>query len=92
MNPSEEVTEIAELHVPFGDYCFAYIDENFTVQVSTRNTEPLDLVSAFVSYMKAVGFSVEDIEIALANQSEIMRSFRLPFRCETENNTLDSKE
>lgn len=92
MNPFEEITEIAKLHLPFGDHCFAYADENNTFQVSTRNTEPLDLVGAFVSYMKAVGFSVEDIEIALANQSEIMRSFKLPFRCETENNTLDSKK
>lgn len=78
MNPSEEVIEMVELHLPFGDYCFAYIDEDLTVQVSTKGVEPLDLVSAFVSYMKAVGFDPEAIEFALANQSQIMRSFRLP--------------
>lgn len=92
MNLSEEIIEMAELHLPFGDYCFAYIDEDLTVQVSTKGVQPLDLVSAFVSYMKAVGFSPEAIELALANQSEIMRSFRLPFRCETESNALDPKE
>lgn len=78
MNPSEEVVEMAELHLPFGDYCFAYVDEELTIQVSTRGTEPIDLVIAFVSYMKAVGFSPEAIELALANQSETMRSFRVP--------------
>lgn len=78
MNPSEEVIEMAELYFSFGDYCFAYIDEDLTVQVSTKGVEPLDLVSAFVSYMKAVGFDPEAIEFALANQSQIMRSFRLP--------------
>ena len=78
MNPSEEVTEMAELHLPFGEYCFAYINEDLTIQVSTRGVEPIDLVSAFVSYMKAVGFDPEAIEFALANQSQIMRSFRLP--------------
>ena len=78
MNPSEEVVEMAELHLPFGDYCFAYVDEELTIQVSTRDTEPIDLVIAFVSYMKAVGFSPEAIELALANQSETMRSFRVP--------------
>jgi hypothetical protein len=77
MNPSEEVTEIAELHVPFGDYCFAYIDKAFTVQVSTRNTEPADLVSAFVSYMKAVGVSSEAIEEALYNQATVMKACRV---------------
>ena len=92
MNPSEEVTEMVELHLPFGDHCFVYVDEELAVQISSRSTEPLALVNVFVSYMKAVGFSVEDIEIALANQSEIMRSFRLPFRCKTENNALDPKE
>ena len=78
MNLSEEVTEMAELHLPFGDYCFAYIDEDLTVQVSTKGVEPIALVSAFVSYMKAVGFDPEAIEFALANHSQIMRSFRLP--------------
>ena len=92
MNPSEEVTELIQITIPLEDHCFAYVNEDITIQVSTKNTEPLVLVNAFVSYMKAVGFSVEDIEIALANQSEIMRSFRLPFRCKTENNALDPKE
>ena len=70
------------------------INQRATEVVAFMNNYDLkvDLVDAFVSYMKAVGFSVEDIEIALANQSEIMRSFRLPFRCKTENNALDPKE
>ena len=85
MNPSEEVIEMAELHLALEDYCFTYLDKNLTVQISTKSNDLSDIVLAFVSYMKAVGFSVEAIEIALANQSEIMRSFRLPFRCETEN-------
>ena len=92
MNPSEEITEMAELHLSLGDYCFVYVDEDLTVQVSTRSNESVALIGAFVSYMKAVGFSSEDIEIALANQSEVLRSFRLPFRCKTENNALDPKE
>jgi len=92
MNPSEEVTELMQMTIPLEEYCFAYANEDITVQLATRNTEPLALVNTFVSYMKAVGFSVEDIEIALANQSEIMRSFRLPFRCKTEDNALDPKE
>lgn len=92
MNPSEKITEIAELHLPFNDYCFAYVNEDLIVQVSTRGVEPIDLVSAFVSYMKAIGFSPEEIELALVNQSEVMRSFRLPFRCETESNALDPKD
>jgi hypothetical protein len=77
MNPSEEVTEMAELHLPFGDYCFAYVDKDLTVQVSTRSTESVALVGAFVSYMKAVGFSPEDIESALFNQSNTMKILRL---------------
>jgi hypothetical protein len=92
MNPSEEVTELMQMTIPLENYCFGYADENNTVQVATRNTEPIDLVGAFVSYMKAVGFSVEDIEIALANQADLMRSFRLPFRCKTEINALDPKD
>jgi hypothetical protein len=92
MNHSEETTEMIVMSVPLEDHCFAYVSEDITVQISTRNTEPTELVNVFVSYMKALGFSVEDIEIALANQSEIMRSFRLPFRCQTENNALDPKE
>ena len=78
MNPSEEVTEMAELHLPFGDYCFAYVNEDFTVQVSTKSVEPIDLVIAFVSYMKAVGFSADSIEQALYNKASTMKSFRLP--------------
>ncbi len=86
MNPSEEVTEMAELHLPFGDYCFAYVDEDLTVQVSTRGTEPIDLVIAFVSYMKAVGFAPEAIESALYNKASTMESFRVP------GSILNSKE
>ena len=86
MNPSEEVTEMAELHLPFGDYCFAYINEDLTIQVSTRGAEPLDLVSAFVSYMKAVGFSPETIESALNTQAIVMKAFRVP------GSILESKE
>lgn len=78
MNPSEEVTEMAELHVPFGDYCFAYVSEDITVQISTRGTEPLDLVDAFVSYMKAVGFAPEVIESALDIKATVMKNFRVP--------------
>jgi len=78
MNPSEEVVEMAELHLPFGDYCFAYVDEELTIQVSTRGTEPIDLVIAFVSYMKAVGFSPEAIESALHTKAIVMKSFRVP--------------
>jgi len=86
MNHSEEITEIAQLHVPFGDYCFAYIDEDFTVQVSTKNTEPADLVGAFVSYMKAVGVSSEAIEEAFSNQATVMKA------CRVLGSILNSKE
>ena len=81
MNPSEETTEItemAELHLPFRDYCFAYADENLTVQVSTKSTESVALVGAFVSYMKAVGFAPDDIEKTLYNQATVMKFFRVP--------------
>ena len=78
MNPSEEVTEMAELHLPLGDYCFAYVNEDLTIQVSTRGAELIDLVSAFVSYMKAVGFSPEEIESALFSQSIVMKTIRVP--------------
>ena len=78
MNPSEEVTQMAELHVPFGDYCFAYIDEDLTVQVSTKGSDLVALVGAFVSYMQALEFSSETIEQALYNKASTMRSFRLP--------------
>lgn len=86
MNPSEEITEMAELHLPFGDYCFAYVDEDLTVQVSTRSNEPVALVGAFVSYMKAVGFTSEDIEEALYNQSTLMMALR------TTSSMIKSKE
>jgi len=78
MNPSEEVTEMVELHLPLGDYCFAYVDEDLTVQVSTKGTDLVALVGAFVSYMKALGFSDDSIEQALYNKASTMRSFRLP--------------
>lgn len=78
MNPSENFLEINELHIASGEYCFACVDEDLTILISTRGQEPIDLVIAFVSYMKAVGFSLEAIELALANQSETMRSFRVP--------------
>ena len=68
---------MAELHLPFGDYCFAYVDEDLTIQVNTKDVEPIAVVSAFVSYMKAVGFSLEEIEIALFSQSNTMRNLRL---------------
>jgi hypothetical protein len=86
MNPSEEITEMVELHLPLGDYCFAYVDEDLTVQVGTRSNEPIALVGAFVSYMKAVGFSPEDIEKALYNQSTLMMALR------TTSSMLKSKE
>ena len=78
MNPSEEVIEMAELHLPFNEYCFAYVDEDLTILISTRGQGADDLVLAFVTYMKAIGFSPVAIELALANQSETMRSFRVP--------------
>jgi hypothetical protein len=78
MNPSEETTEMIIMSVPLGDYCFAYVNEDITIQVSTRGTEPLDLVDAFVSYMKAVGFAPEAIESALDIKAIVMKSFRVP--------------
>jgi hypothetical protein len=77
MNPSEEVTEMAELHLPLGDYCFAYVNEDITVQVSTRGAEPVALVSAFVSYMKALQFDSKAIESALYKTANTMKSFRV---------------
>jgi hypothetical protein len=77
MNPSEEVTEMVELHLPLGDYCFAYVNEDITVQVSTRGAEPVVLVSAFVSYMKALQFDPEAIESALYKTANTMKSFRV---------------
>ena len=78
MNPSEKVTEMAELHLPLGDYCFAYVDEDLTVQVSTKGNDLVALVGAFVSYMKALGFSPENIEETLYDQASTMKFFRLP--------------
>ena len=78
MNPSEEITEMAELHLPFGEYCFAYINEDLTIQVSTKGAEPTAVVGAFVSYMEAVGFSPEKIESALFSQSIVMKTIRVP--------------
>lgn len=78
MNPSEEVTELIQMTIPLEEYCFAYANEDITVQVATRNTEPIDLVDAFVSYMKAVGFAPEAIESALYKVAAAMRSLRLP--------------
>ena len=73
MNPSEEATEMAELHLPFGDYCFAYVNEDLTVQISTRSTAPGDLILAFISYMKAIGFSTKEIENALVSQAVLIK-------------------
>jgi hypothetical protein len=78
MNPSEEVIEMAELHLPFNEYCFAYVDEELTIQVNIKSIDPVALVSAFVSYMKAVGFAPEAIESALHTQATVMKSFRVP--------------
>jgi len=78
MNPSEKVTEMAELHLPLGDYCFAYVDEDLTVQVSIKGNDLVALVGAFVSYMKALGFSSENIEETLYDQASTMKFFRLP--------------
>jgi len=86
MNPSEEVTELIQLSIPLENYCFVYADEDNTFQVATRNTEPLDLVTAFVSYMKAVGFASEAIESALDIKASVMKSFRVP------GSILNSKE
>ena len=78
MNPSENVTEMAELHLPLGDHCFVYVDEELTIQMSIKNTDPVALVNTFVSYMKAVGCSLKEIEIALYEQSELMMILRTP--------------
>ena len=77
MNHSEEVTDMIIMSVPLGDYCFAYVDEDLTVQVSTKSNEPVALVGAFVSYMKAVGCSFKEIEQALYEQSELMMALRI---------------
>ena len=77
MNLSEEITEMAELHLPLGEYCFVYVDEEFTVQVGTKSIDPVALVSTFVSYMKAVGCSCKEIEQALYERSELMMALRI---------------
>ena len=84
MNPSEEVTEMIELHLPLGDYCFAYVNEDLAIQVSTKGAEPIAVVYAFVSYMKAVGFSPEAIQTALSTQAVLMKFANNPsssFHC-----------
>lgn len=86
MNHSEEVTDMIIMSVPLGDYCFAYVDEDLTVQVSTKSNEPVALVGAFVSYMKAIRVSSEDIEEALYNQSTLMMALR------TTSSMIKSKE
>ncbi len=78
MNLSEEVTEVIQMNIPLEDHCFAYVNEDITIQVSSRGTEPVVLVSAFVSYMKALQFDPEAIESALYKVAAAMRSFRLP--------------
>ena len=78
MNPSDHFLEINELHIASGEYCFACVDEDLTILISTRGQGADDLVLAFVTYMKAIGFSPIAIESALANHLETMRSFRVP--------------
>jgi hypothetical protein len=78
MNPSEEITEMVELHLPLGDHCFVYVDEELTIQMSIKSIDPVALVSTFVSYMKAVGCSLKEIEIALYEHSELMMALRTP--------------
>jgi len=73
MNPSEEVIEMAELHIPFGDYCFTYVSDDLTVQISTRSAVPANLVLAFISYMKALGFGTKEIETAFCTQTVLMK-------------------
>ena len=86
MNPSEEVTELIQMTIPLDEYCFVYVNEDITIQVSTRGTEPVVLVSTFVSYMKALQFDPEAIESALYKVAAAMRSFRVP------GSILESKE
>ena len=78
MNPSENFQEINELHIASDEHCFACVDEDLTILISTRGQGADDLVSAFVSYMKAVGFSPEAIESALHTKATVMKSFRVP--------------
>ena len=86
MNPSENFQELNELHISSGEYCFASVDEDITILVSTRGQGADDLIIAFVSYMKAIGFSSVAIESALYNQASTMKSFRVP------GSILNSKE
>jgi hypothetical protein len=74
MNPSEEITEMAELHLPLGDHCFVYVDEELTIQMSIKSIDPVALVSTFVSYMKAVGFDPEAIKSALHTKAISMKA------------------
>ena len=78
MNPSENFQEINELHIASDEHCFACVDEDLTILISTRGQGADDLVSAFVSYMKAVGFSPEAIESALHTKATVMKAFRVP--------------
>ena len=78
MNPSENFQELNELHISSGEYCFASVDEDITILISTRGQGADDLIIAFVSYMKAIGFSSVAIESALYNQASTMKSFRVP--------------
>ena len=78
MNPSENFQEINELHIASDEHCFACVDEDLTILISTRGQGADDLVSAFVSYMKAVGFASEAIESALFSQSIVMKTIRVP--------------
>ena len=73
MNPSEELTEMVELHLPFGDYCFTYVSDDLTVQISTKSAVPDNLVLAFISYMKALGFGTKEIETAFCTQTVLMK-------------------
>lgn len=86
MNPSDHFLEINELHIASGEYCFACVDEDLTILISTRGQGADDIVLAFVTYMKAIGFSLVAIELALYNQASTMKSFRVP------GSILDSEE
>lgn len=86
MNPSDHFLEINELHIASGEYCFACVDEDLTILISTRGQGADDIVLAFVTYMKAIGFSPVAIELALYNQASTMKSFRVP------GSILDSEE
>ena len=78
MNPSEYFQEINELHIASDEYCFACVSEDLTILISTKGQEAVDLVIAFVSYMKAVGFAPKAIEAALYEQATLMMAARMP--------------